>query len=304
MPMTGSAARRRRLATPPVAGLLVLLVAGLSVLGGSLPAAAGEPALAVDRPEARPGDRVVVRLAGWAPGNVVIEVCGNGAAGGSADCAVDTSVNAPVDAAGVGQAAVRITVPPAPCPCVLRARALTGGAVRTAALRIRGVRTVQTRPRPAAQQPALAVQGLRLRGGPGVAALLSGPAHRELTVTVRNTGPVPVSQPRLAVTVGRPGRPTTVVICPPVGQLAPGQQQTLAVPVTFGAPTWGSYAARVELTGATRPVVGHAHTYSYPWGLLLVPFAAAALLLFRLRRRRRTAPDAPSAGAPPHPYPG
>ena len=108
-----------------------------------------------------------------------------------------------------------------------------------------------------------------------------------------------MSQPRLAVTVGRPGRPTTVVICPPVGPLAPGQQQTLAIAVAFGAPTWGSYAARVELTGGEQPVVTHAHTYSYPWGLLLlVPIGVAALLVFRRRRaiqvRARRASGVPS----------
>lgn len=266
------------------------------------PVVAAEPALAADRTAAKAGDQVLVRVAGWAPGNLLLEVCGNEAANGSVDCAVGSSVNVPVQPDGTGAAVLPITRPPAPCPCVLRARALVGGAMRAVPLVIHGVAS-----RPPGQ-PATARQSTRLGitatrwgdAGPGWVALFAGPARHTLRVTVRNTGAAPVRQPRLSVVAGRTGQPTAIVVVPPLGGLEPGQQRTVDIPVTFGAPTWGAYTARVEVSGAAQPVVGYAHTTSYPWVLLIVVSLGGALAVRRLLCRagapRRWRARVPSSG--------
>lgn len=284
-------------AEPAVAGN------GATLLLPGNAARAAEPALTVDRAAVKAGERVGVRAAGWTPGNLVLEVCGNQAGNGSVDCAVDAATSIAVAGDGTGAANLVITVPPAPCPCVLRARALVGGAAAVTPLVIHGAKTRPASQLASARQPkALTIGGARLTGGGSSwAALIGGPARRTLTVTVRNTGAAPVPEPRLSIVAGRPGQPTIIVAVPSVGALAAGQERTLAIPVTFGAPTWGSYSVRVEARGADQPVVGHAHTYSYPWLLFLLPLLGGALAVRRLLRRRAGLPArrptrVPSAG--------
>lgn len=271
-------------------------LAAACLVAQALPASAApaaEPALAVDRTTVRAGDRVQVRVAGWRPGNLALEVCGNEAVNGSIDCAVDAAANVPVGADGIGGALVRVTVPPAPCPCVLRARALVGGTVRAIALAIQGAPTRPAGSRATVTRPVTSVGITATRlggGGSGWAALLGGPARRTLWVTVRNTGAAPVPDARLSVVAGRPGEPTTIVVAPPVGLLAPGEQRTVQVPITFGTPTWGRYTVRAEASGGEQPAVGYAHTSSYPWGLFVLLALAGGLGLHRLVRRRGAVP--------------
>ncbi|MCP9951152.1 hypothetical protein [Actinomadura madurae] len=100
------------------------------------------PTVQADRAEARVGDTVTVDLAAWPPGNVLVELCGNGGARGSADCAVAAAATTFVDANGRGTAMVTVVKPPVGCPCVISARPVTGGRARTVPLAVKGVPTL------------------------------------------------------------------------------------------------------------------------------------------------------------------
>ncbi|MEV4626555.1 hypothetical protein AB0J90_09750 [Micromonospora sp. NPDC049523] len=268
--------------------VLALGAAAVVALPANAPAALAaraEPSIVLDRAEVAVGDQLAVRLAGWPAGNVQVELCGNEAQRGSIDCAVGGAASAAVLPDGSGAVALTVPAPPGACPCVIRVRPVAGGETRTAPVAVKGV-PVRTAP-PAAPVPTeLAASGVRIVGaGSPWAALFAGPAHRTVKVTLRNPGQAPVLSPRLALTSGRPGRTTVIVAAPPVGLLAPGQERTFDLPVTFGAPTWGRYTVRGELLGADQPEVFYAHTHSYPWGLILLPVLALAYATVRWSRR-------------------
>ncbi|WP_024934816.1 hypothetical protein [Actinomadura welshii] len=248
------------------------------------------PTVQADRAEARVGDTVTVDLAAWPPGNVLVELCGNGGARGSADCAVAAAATTFVDANGRGTAMVTVVRPPVGCPCVISARPVTGGRARTVPLAVKGVPTLPaTRRGNASAAPArdLAVSGVRVSGG-GPAAWFGGPAERTVTFTVRNTGTAPVTDPPLALAAGRGDRPTGMLEAPRIGTLQPGAQRTYTVRARLPAPAFGRYAVAGEVTGVDRPVRFTARTSSYPWALpALIALAAPAVLARELRRGRR-----------------
>ncbi|MFK3981605.1 hypothetical protein ACI2K4_14650 [Micromonospora sp. NPDC050397] len=260
---------------------------GLLPVGTPAGSARAEPTVTLDVTEVAVGAPLAVRLAGWPAGDVLVEVCGNRAERGSIDCLVGGAASAAVQGDGSGRVALTASAPPVPCPCVVRVRPVGSGEIRTTPVTIKGV-PVRTAAPVAKPPTVLAASGVRITGaGPGWAAFFGGPAHRTVTVTLRNTGQAPVLEPRLALTSGRPGQTTVIVPAPRVDLLAPGQQRTFDLPVTFGAPTWGRYALRGELLGADQPEVFYAHTRSYPWGLLLLPVLLLVYLTLRWWRRTR-----------------
>jgi len=73
------------------------------------------------------GGELSVTLTGWPDGQPVsVTVCGALAQHGSADCAVASGTLLAPDAGGRAEGSLAAAAPPAACPCVVRARALTG----------------------------------------------------------------------------------------------------------------------------------------------------------------------------------
>ncbi|MFD0684303.1 hypothetical protein [Actinomadura fibrosa] len=297
--------RTRRLGKTVVRALLAaapaVLPIGFAVAAGPASAAAPGPSVEIDRTEARVGDTVTVDLNAWPSGNVLIELCGNGGARGSADCAVAAAATTFADARGRGTAMVTVVKPPIGCPCVISARPVAGGRARTVPLAVRGVPTLsaaQRRAVSAAPARDLAVSGVRVTGGGPVAAWFGGPAERTVTFTLRNTGAAPVTDPPLTLAAGRGAEPTGVLDAPEIGTLAPGQRRTYSVRARLPGPAFGRYTVVGELTGVDRPARFTARTSSYPWALpalilLAVPLAVAV----ELRRPRGRAAGTP-AGPP------
>ncbi|WP_131740608.1 hypothetical protein [Actinomadura roseirufa] len=279
----------------PVFALLALPAPALAAPG---------PAVEVDRAEARVGDTVTVDLAAWPAGNVLIELCGNGGARGSADCAVAASATTSVDARGRGTAMVTVVRPPIGCPCVISARPVTGGRARTVPLAVKGVPTLsdaQRRTVSAAPARDLTVSGVRVDGGGPGASWFGGRARRTVSFTVRNTGAAPVTDPPLTLAVGRGDDPTGVLDAPRIGTLEPGAERTVTVRASLPRPAFGRYTIVGEITGIDRPARFTARTSSYPWALpavvvLAVPLAAVRELRRPRVRRAAPAPAVPAAG--------
>ncbi|MFI0482864.1 hypothetical protein [Actinomadura sp. 9N215] len=283
------------------------LLAGTLTLPSLLFAAPG-PSVEIDRAEARVGETVTVDLAAWPAGNVLIELCGNGGARGSADCAVAAAATTFVNPQGRGTAMITVVRPPIGCPCVVSARPVAGGRARTVPLKIDGVPVLtaaQRRTVSAGPGRDLTVSGVRVSGGAPSAAWFAGPAERTVTFTVRNTGRAPVADPPLALAFGRGAEPTGVLDAPKIGTLAPGQERTYKVEVTLPGPAFGRYTVVGELTGVDRPARFTAHTSSYPWALpALLALAVPATVVRELTGKRRPArhrTPAPTAAAPAAP---
>lgn len=248
--------------------LLLLLLPVLAVLL-PVPARAADATVTVDKLVVRLGERVTVRLAGWPQGNVALEICGNLAQRGSIDCAAGAGTTLAVDATGAAMGLVPVTKPPVGCPCVVRARPSGAGAARLAAIGVIGVPVLKAKLVTTAEPTTVAAVTYRI-SGPGFFEQWGGPALRTLSVTVRNTGKVPVPEPRLSVQTGRPGQTSARRSPLAMGSLAPGEERSYDLPVMFDAPAWGRYTVRGEVLGADRTVAFYAHTNAYPWGLGVV----------------------------------
>ncbi|MEV4676069.1 hypothetical protein AB0K34_30845 [Actinomadura sp. NPDC049382] len=253
-----------------------------------------EPAIDLDRTSVKPGQTVTVRLTGFAPGNLLVELCGNQARRGTADCAVASSAST---YAGEGKAtAVMLNVakPPVGCPCVIAVRPVTGGAPRTVPITVAGVPTLSAAERPAASTAGgtrrLSATAVSVRGGGLLDGWLGGAADRALRVTLRNEGTTALTDLPLALTMGRGPDPADLVTAPALGTLDPGQERTYEIPFTLGAPAFGRYTVRGEIGGLDEPIAFTAHTASYPWALPLLGALLVPLPLLTRRRRPRARP--------------
>ena len=94
---------------------------------------------------APPGRDVLVHVDGWQPGSVVtVLLCGNGARRGSQDCDLVAGESVTVRGAAPEYVLLPVTLPPAPCPCVVRASDVPDVVVATAPFDVIGAPTAPT----------------------------------------------------------------------------------------------------------------------------------------------------------------
>lgn len=292
-----SRAPRPARASRPARRARLFGVAGIALLPLALAGAAAAPQVTVDADSATVGERTLVRLAGWPAGNVLVEVCGNEAARGSADCAVASAAQTYVPDSGDSVVRLTVTAPPVACPCVIRARATAGGPVATTPITLDGLPDDADEAAPThTPTEAPVITEVRIEERHSWAALFGGPAPRTVTVMVANPGEETAIDPHLTVLVGRGDHPTTQIDAPQLGPIEPGGQRTYELPVTIPAPAFGHYTVRGELDVA----VFLAETTHYPWGLPALFGALALLALLRagLRPRRRGAHRSPRGRRP------
>lgn len=255
-----------------------------------------QPGVTLDRPEAAPGDTLVVDFAGWTPGNVYLEICGNEALRGSIDCDVGSALTSYATQEGSGHALLKVQVPPIGCPCVVRVSDLAQAVVIATPFTVTGVPVLTDQERPSAtvMERKLTVVRAELTGRSGVTALLGATARRTLVLTVRNSGGGPVTDPSVSLAVGRGSSATTIVDPPPLGRLEPGQEKTFEIPISLEVPSFGRYTVEGEIAGLNEPVTFTATTSAYPWGLpvfaaLVIGLAVASKRATRTLRRRGAA---------------
>lgn len=297
---------RRGLALLLLTALLLPVAAALSVTAGAGRAvAAAGPEVAVDDARAIPGRPVKAAGAGWQPGTTVqVEICGGGALRGSADCDTLRAAVALVAADGTFRVTMIAGTPPAACPCLLRAVAAQGGARAQTPLDVAGASTAPaSAPAPAVRVDVVAAA---LSGGPGFAELFGAPAHRTLTVTLRNPGDRPLGRAPLIVAWG-PGTSADLPVGDPVTAELPARaERTYRIPVRLPAAAFGRYSVGGRYASAEFAVT----TDLYPWGLLGLALFAALLSVFtasvavrrgaeRRRARRAGAMSPAGAGLPP-----
>ena len=266
------------------------------------------PLALVDRPSARTGETVGVRGTGWSPGDlVVLATCGNRGARGSVDCDQPKSVSVPVNRKGELSAPLTISAPPVPCPCVVLFTS-TQKPISTSVFL-----AIPDGPGGALPDPATAGQAMRklrftasaVEGGSPM-ALLGAPSSRQLVVTVRNEGILPVTDAPMTLAGGVGDQPTDVVSAPALGSLAPGEERVYRVPVEVPALAFGSRTYRGELVGFDEPVVFTTTVATTPWLLVLVLFGGAAMAVAVVVRRRTGTGNGvpPSRPTRPGPPPG
>ncbi|QSB14278.1 hypothetical protein JQS43_22660 [Natronosporangium hydrolyticum] len=249
--------------------------------------------ITVDDSVVEVGGELTVRLTGWPAELAIVELCGNDAARGAADCAVGAGVQTFPQPDGAATVRLPVTAPPVPCPCSVRVRDVAGTRLATTEVEVTGF---AAEPPEEVEPPGeLAIVDLSVRPERGWSAWFGGPVDRTILVTVRHAGGGPVADPPLTLLVGRGGHADTIAPAPDLAGVAVGEERSYEVPVELPAPALGQYLISGDLAGATFAV----ETEHYPWG---VPTLLTGLLLVggvgtaRALRRRRAVPTPP----PPH----
>jgi hypothetical protein len=272
------------------------------VLGGAVAASAGPgwaangPALQLSTARAAPGGAITVTLNGW-PQVTNVTICGNDAQRGAVDCDQVSGVGFPATASGPVQRVLKVTTPPVPCPCVVRAATAGELAVQTVPITIVGAPTAPVVAAPAAGAAGVSVRARTVAADSSfldrLRSSFGGPTRRTLILELRSLTSAPLTDVSVSAAVGRDTQGGEPLQAPNVDVLAPGETRSYRIPVSLGAPSFGSYEVFGTIYGAGSPTTFATSTSTNPWGLfllvvlLLVDVAAMAYLRLVRRRNRR-----------------
>jgi hypothetical protein len=293
----------RRSTSLAVLSLLALAPAAALASGGAAASPPSVPEITTGQDPT--GTSFMITGKGWTPNTLVnLEVCGNEALGGSADCDVANSQVVGVNASGEFVGFLPIAPPPSPCPCVVRAMSQTYTQIATAPIAVPGVITQPPGDRdvgtPVLRQ--LSIDAVSLTGSGPWTAWFGGSPERTLKLTVINTGDVPVDEAMVNLWVGGGDDPSGFIPPIRVDRLEPGESATYQVEIELGALTFGERTVAGEIRGIGEPTTFSTTTSSYPWLLIIIPIVVIVQLILvasrnRLRRRLHATEAAAAATA-------
>jgi hypothetical protein len=244
-------------------------------------AAAGKPTskavMTVSPEAAAPGQFVYVAAIAFAPSTVFeLQVCGDNALEGSADCAYAGGLTTTTSEVGHFGADLTVLMPPVPCPCVVAAFSEMLTQPITAPITISGAPTA-----PLSYPPGpvkLVVERAALVGSGSLTAWFGAAPTRTLVLRVRNPSTEPVENPIVLARIGN--TPVPVNNLP---NIAAGEVRTYRIPVTFPILALGNYTV-VGRVGAGNGLLARfdVGVLLLPWALLVIVFAILLFLLFRL----------------------
>jgi len=268
---------------------VVAMTAAMLALAPSMPpatAALPTPYVVASAEIAAPGTVLGIRGAHW-PGLTYLHavLCGQNAIDGSADCALDAAITVTPGPDGEVQGSMEVVLPPSPCPCVVFVTDRSSTFSTRIPIDIVGAPTRPVVSRaPAPDRPRLEVE-TRVVGGHNLWSILGGPARRNLRISMRNTGEVPIN-PVISARWGRGERRHRILNAPAEELLLPGMSRSVDLDWNIAGLTYGSYAVAGEVAGAGTPVRFTAQTTTWPWLLLFLIPQALLLLARRVVRHR------------------
>lgn len=286
--------------------IVVALVATAPLAASAAPA--GGPTVVPASLAATPGARVLVDVVGWQPGtSVTVVVCGNEARRGSQDCDLRHGQSVELYTADSKKVLLTVSLPPAPCPCVLRAYDVHSNVVITTPFEVLGAPTAPVVDGAAAVPRFIGVSA-RLREARGsftdrLRKVLGGPVERRLVLDVRNTSGGPLTGVTVTAALGRSAGHGEALDEPAPFDLAAGEHREIAIDVRIGAPSHGRYIVSGSAFAAGSAVPFSTSTSSAPVGLyvlvliVLVDLAAlVAIAVLRARDRLDEEPWEPDEG--------
>lgn len=290
----------RSVVSRAAAAVAAIALLGLALSGSPAAAQTTDPLVSLDRTGTAAGETMLVRGERWPDGaTLIVELCGHGGLRGSVDCDVGHQATAGVGPSGQFAVELPVGLPPAPCPCVVKATDQSTQISASAPIAVAGIPTVPITAEDLPEPRSLEIRSVRIAGGQRIAELFGAGGRRTLEFTVVNTGPLAVDSPRVSIAWGRGENPDGFVTPPTTPRLEPGQTETFTVALVRSAMTLGSQTAVVEVEGLGAPVTASAKTSAYPWGLLAIALVLLQLVLLRIRNRvrRRIAPNEDTAPA-------
>jgi hypothetical protein len=262
------------------------------------PVAAGaDPTIELSTTSAAVGDTIIVTLSGW-DSDVTVSLCGNGARRGAVDCDQPGATGVPASLNGPQRGQLVIAVPPAKCPCVVRAATAAERTVKTVPIDVAGVGTAPV-VEPGAPAPTLSVDAV-VRAAPTsfftkLQSALGGRTRRTLVLKLTNGTDAPINGITSSAAVARSTQGGEPLQLPNLDPIPAGQTRTFEVAVSLPPPSFGSYTVYGTIYGAGTPVPFAATTRTAPWGLfvfivlLVIDLIAIAVLRGRRRRAREGA---------------
>ena len=283
--------RRRLVVAAAVVGMLVLPTSAAlatDATGGGEPVQLGVTASPPFGPE---GTKITVQGQGW-PESVLLQValCGNLFLNGISDCDTPHAVTTTSTTTGTFFVDMIVGIPPVPCPCVLHVSSPESTKAVDQPFEVFGAETET--PSTEVVRRTVVLQGTVDGSGPWT-AWIGGAAERTFTLTVQNTGTVPLLNPLVVITAGQGNNPTGVVAQPQLGEIPAGGTVTTTVPVSLGPPTFGRYTVKATVSGIDQPTTVSDTTSSYPFILIGVAWLLIQIPLLGLYRRRRQGPEDP-----------
>lgn len=287
--------------------IAAVLICGAALLPGWLraDAAGNKPVVAVNPSTASIGQTVIVNGSGLPAHDIFqVQVCGQNARNGSADCATAATFTVQAQSNGAFAASVVVVTPPTPCPCVVAAFSVTSGLTITTPISVPGA-PFSSSPVSTLQVPRshVVVAKSELAGSTPIAAWFGFPTTRTLNLTLTNSGAAPATALQMIVDSG--SSPVLNTHLAPVGQR---QTRTYAIAVTIPALSVGN----VNLNGSIFTGDGQKITFKVPLSIWPVGLLLAALVLIQIillavrnimrRRYERNHPQRsldPLAGAEP-----
>lgn len=278
---------RHRLSAAIAASVLAAVLAG-NIAAAQDGGPGSSPTVVVDRTGTAAGEQMLVTGNGWPAGHtLIVELCGHGGLRGSVDCDVTQQRTAGVGTTGTFSVVLTSSLPPTPCPCVVKATDQTTQVAATSSIAVAGLPTVPITADDQGPVRRIEVSAIEITGAHRWTELFGAHGRRTLVLTLVNTGSVAVDAPDVSVTWGRGRVPDGFVSPPQTVRMEPGATQTLRVALERPAFAFGSYTAVVEVQGLDAPVIARATSTAYPWGLAVIALVLLQLLLLRLRNRVR-----------------
>ena len=273
---------------------------GVSTARATVPPSPPAPTATIARSKWSIGDKMIVRGENWPEGKVNVQICGNLAINGTADCDV-----AGTRAFGVGSShsfAGRIVVggPSAPCPCVVLIGTLFDAQTVLIPIEIRdhpilaGIPTAN----PDTGLTTVEVSASLSRGRWWRDAIGVSPVRR-LTVTLTNTGGNPTGDGIIDITEGKDSPATGFAASIRFESLDPGESTTVAAKFSLDSFAYGTYNLTARVTSPAAGGEITLHTSTFPGWLLVALIILIVIIdiiwVHRVRKRRREREEAEAA---------
>ena len=259
-----------------------------------------------------PGQRVRITGTGGGAGTgVTATLCGATAVTPSTDCASTTSVNMVSGSGGELLGWMVATLPPTPCPCVVRVTDNTGDYQQKIPVQVVGAATAPVPPPTTAPHPDFEITDMQVIGGITLSSAFGGSADRTLKFRLVNPGPLPWT-PLVLGRWGKGSKTTNVINMPPVGAVGAGQSTEVVAEFSLPALSVGHYTVKVmvQVVGFQGESTAKVSTSTWPFGLLIVALILLELIVMgitrkvRRRRRARAAARQTAPGGSPSEFQG
>ena len=281
---------------------VVAMTIGAQPAQATVPPAADGPTATVLHADWSLGEKMTVRGSGWPTGKVSVQICGNNAVNGTADCDGPGTRSFGIGSNGAFAGRVVVGPPPAPCPCVVYVASNFAAQGVTIPITIKdhpiqdGIPTVD----PNAGLTTLSLTSSFVRGDWWRDALGISPT-RIMTVTITNTGGRPSGAGVVDFTVGKESPPTGFAASISFESIDPGESTSVAAKFAVDSFAYGTYnlLARVTSPAAGGDITEQTSTFP---GYLLVGLIAIVLVvdlvwMARVRKRRQMFLDAEADAA-------